>query len=203
MNPLQNTQNFMVTLKHQMTITQKLSLALGMACTTGLLAQLKLPLPWTPVPITSQTLAVLLAGVILGNTWGSISLAIYVSLGAAGLPWFAGGSSGLTKLAGPTGGYLIGFIVSAWVIGYIVDTYPKVKTWWRLVGIMLLCNFFVIHLLGLMQLYCWLSLVQRTPATLCELLLMGSLPFIYGDIIKIIIAATLATGIIARKKQPL
>jgi len=76
-----------------------------MACLTGILAQARIYLPWTPVPITGQTIAVILAGILLGKCWGSISMAIYGIMGIAGIPWLSGATSGW----GPTSGYLLGF----------------------------------------------------------------------------------------------
>ncbi|MCL0053110.1 biotin transporter BioY [Dehalococcoidales bacterium] len=90
--------------RYELSIPKKLVLALGFACLTGLVAQVKFPVPWSPVPITGQTFAVLLAGVLLGRWWGGVSMAIYAGLGFIGLPWFAVGG-----LASPTGGYIIGF----------------------------------------------------------------------------------------------
>jgi len=88
-----------------------------MACVTGLLAQIKISLPWTPVPITGQTFAVLLTGVLLGRWWGGISQVIYVVMGVVGIPWFAGLSGGYSALIGPSGGYIIGFILAALFLG--------------------------------------------------------------------------------------
>jgi len=184
---------------HRLSITKKLGLAIGMACVTGAMAQLRIPLPWTPVPITGQTFAVLLSGIILGAWWGGISQTIYVALGVAGLPWFSGGRSGLASLLGPTGGYLIGFVLSALFVGYVVDAYPKIRNFRPLVLLMLVSNLFLIHLPGLAQLYLWLAVVKHTPPTVWQLLLMGWIPFIVGDIIKIFFAATCAVGILPKK----
>ncbi len=90
--------------RYELSLPMKLALAFGMAALTGLLAQVRFQLPWTPVPLTGQTLAVLLAGVALGKWWGGISMAIYAGLGIAGVPWFQGWNGGLAYLAGPTGG---------------------------------------------------------------------------------------------------
>ncbi|HSW57761.1 MAG TPA: biotin transporter BioY, partial [Dehalococcoidales bacterium] len=86
---------------------KKLSLALAVACLIGILAQTRIPLPWTPVPITGQTFAVLLAPLLLGHIWGGVSLLLYVGLGVAFIPWFTGWTGGLAAIAGPTGGYLV------------------------------------------------------------------------------------------------
>jgi biotin transport system substrate-specific component len=183
---------------HRLPIIKKIGLAIGWACVTGVMAQFTITLPWTPIPITGQTATVLLSGIVLGKWWGGISQTLYVILGVIGVPWFSGGHGGLTSLVGPAGGYLIGFILSALFVGYIVDAYPKVKNFRRLLLLMFFGNFFLIHIPGLLQLHLWLSLVQHNPPTLWQLLLMGWIPFIIGDIIKIIIAATIATGILPK-----
>ncbi|MFN3337582.1 MAG: biotin transporter BioY, partial [Thermomicrobium sp.] len=82
---------------------------------TALAARVSIPLPFTPVPITGQTFAVLLVGAVLGSRRGAASMALYVVQGLAGLPVFAGGKAGLAVLLGPTGGYLVGFIAAAFV----------------------------------------------------------------------------------------
>ncbi len=91
------------------------------AALTGAVAWFKIPLPFTPVPITLQTLMVLLSGTVLGPYYGALSMVIYLALGAIGLPVFAGGSSGAGSLLGPTGGYLFSYPVAAFVIGYLLQ----------------------------------------------------------------------------------
>jgi biotin transport system substrate-specific component len=85
------------------------------------LAQVEIPLPFTPVPITGQTFGVLLVGAALGSKRGAASLALYLVLGAFGLPFFAGGARGLAIILGATGGYLIGFVLAAYVIGLLAE----------------------------------------------------------------------------------
>ena len=75
-------------------LVNKVFMAFFMACITGIMAQVIIPLPWTPVPITAQTFAVLMAGVVLGRWWGGISLLIYLTIGLLGVPWFAGLTGG-------------------------------------------------------------------------------------------------------------
>jgi len=181
--------------RYELSIPKKLVLALGMACLTGLVAQIRIVLPWSPVPVTGQTLAVLLAGVLLGRWWGGISLAIYASLGAAGVPWFAGWGSGLGYLAGPTGGYIIGFILAALFLGHFTDTYIRSRSFLSMLGLMLLANFILIYVPGLIQLGLWLNLVKGEPATFTTLLSLGALPFIAGDITKAVMAAAIARGV--------
>ena len=181
--------------RYELSIPKKLVLALGMACLTGLVAQIRIVLPWSPVPVTGQTFAVLLAGVLVGRWWGGISLAIYASLGAAGVPWFAGWGSGLGYLAGPTGGYIIGFILAALFLGHFTDTYIRSRSFLSMLALMLLANFILIYVPGLLQLGLWLNLVKGEPATFTALLSLGALPFIAGDITKAIMAAAIARGV--------
>lgn len=181
--------------RYELSLSKKLALALGIACLTGLAAQIRIPVPWSPVPVTGQTLAVLLAGVVLGRWWGGVSLTLYVGLGAAGLPWFGGWSGGLGYLAGPTGGYIIGFILAAMFLGYFTDKYVKSRSFLAMLGLMLFANFALIHIPGLIQLHLWLSLVKGEAVALSQLLMMGTIPFIAGDITKAIAAAAIARGI--------
>ena len=171
---------------------KKLSLSLGMACLVGLLAQARIPLPWTPVPITGQTFGVLLAAVLLGQWWGGISLAIYIGLGIAGVPWFNGGTGGIAAIAGPTGGYLIGFILAALFLGYVVDKYAKARSFRNLLGLMLFADFVLVFGPGLLQLHLWSNLAGKGTIGFYQLLTMGLLPFIPGDIIKVVAAASAA-----------
>lgn len=181
-----------------LTFANKITLALGMACATGLLAQIRVPLPWTPVPVTGQTFAVLLSGVILGRWWGGISQVAYVAVGVAGIPWFSGASGGLSALAGPTGGYLFGFILAALFIGYFTDKYVRARNFPSLLVLMFFANFILIHGLGLLQLGFWLGLTKGTSPAFWDLFLMGTVPFIVGDITKIVAAAALSSSIIPK-----
>ena len=181
--------------RHELAVPQKLALALGVAALTGLLAQVRIPLPWSPVPVTGQTFAVLLAGVLLGKYWGGISLGMYAGLGVAGLPWFAGGSSGLGYLAGPTGGYIIGFILASLFVGHFTDTYLRSRSFVSMLAIMLFANFVLVYGPGLLQLGLWANLVKGQPTSFAALLGMGVIPFIAGDVTKAILAAVIARGI--------
>jgi len=178
--------------RYELSIPKKITLALGLACLTGLVAQIRVG---SPVPVTGQTLAVLLAGVLLGRWWGGISLAIYAGLGIAGVPWFAGWGSGLGYLAGPTGGYIIGFILAALFLGHFTDTYIRSRSFLSMLALMLFANFILIYVPGLLQLGLWLNLVKGEPVAFTTLLGMGALPFIAGDVAKAVIAAAIARGI--------
>jgi biotin transport system substrate-specific component len=177
----------------------KLLLALGMAVLTGLMAQVRISLPWSPVPITAQTIAVLLAGVLLGHTWGGISMAIYIVLGVSGVPWFTGWASGFAHLAGPTGGYIWGFILAALFIGYMADRYVRARSFTSLFVLMLLADFVLIFGPGLAQLYLWLNLVKGSAIDLPGLLYMGMLPFIAGDVTKAAFTAMLGTALMPKE----
>jgi biotin transport system substrate-specific component len=185
--------------RYELSVPKKLVLSLGIAILIGLLAQVRFPLPWSPVPITGQTFAVLLAGVLLGRWWGGISLTIYTGLGMAGVPWFTGMNSGLAYLAGPTGGYIIGFILAALFLGYFTDKYIRSRSFLSMLGLMLFANFILIYVPGLLQLGLWLNFIKGEPATFTGLLYIGAIPFIAGDITKAIIAALIARGITPKR----
>ena len=105
--------------RYELSIPRKLALALGVACLVGILAQVRFTIPWSPVPITGQTFAVLLAAVLLGRWWGGISMAIYGGLGMAGVPWFSGWARGV----GATWGYIIVVGLATTVPGYFNRKY--------------------------------------------------------------------------------
>jgi biotin transport system substrate-specific component len=180
-------------------VLTNIGLAIGMACLTGLLAQIKIVLPFSPVPITGQTFAVLVAGVMLGRYYGGFSQFIYVILGTAGVPWFNGGSGGPASLIGPTGGYLIGFIVAAFIVGYITDKYVKARNFFPMLAVMLLANFGIIYVFGLLQLSIYLNVFKGMTADLWDVLKMGAIPFIAGDIVKAILAALMAKSVLPKE----
>jgi biotin transport system substrate-specific component len=185
--------------RYGLSIPKKLALAFGWACVVGLLAQARILLPWTPVPVTGETFGALLGGVVLGGWWGAISLALYAGLGVAGLPWFSGWSGGIHTLLGPTGGYIIGFIFAALFIGHFAERYVRARSLFTMFGLMLVANFVIIYAFGLPQLYLWLSSVNRQAVNFSQLLAMGLTPFIAGDVTKIVIAAAIARGIIPER----
>ncbi len=177
----------------------KTVMALFMACITGILAQLVLPLPWTPVPVTGQTFAVLIAGIFLGRKWGGLSQMFYVGIGVAGVPWFAGMTGGVNMLLGATGGYLIGFVLAAFFIGYFADRYVKARNFLPILALMLFANFIIIYVPGLAVLSAWTQLATGVQPNIWNLLIMGVLPFLAGDLVKIGSAAAL-TKVVAPKE---
>ena len=141
-------------------------------------------IPLQPVPISLQTLFTTLAGVLLGGYTGALSQIVYVLLGIIGLPVFTGGKAGIGVLFGPTGGYLIGFVVAAFVIGKIMEAKKEQGLAWIVfalfIGNLVIYSFgtFGLHLVA------HLSLVKA--------LMLGTVPFLIGDILKLITAALLA-----------
>ena len=177
--------------RYELSVPKKLTLAFGVACLVGLLAQVRFVIPWSPVPITGQTFAALLAGVLMGRRWGGISMAIFGGLGFIGVPWFSGWTSGI----GATGGYIIGFIFAALFLGYFTDKYIRSRSFVSMLGLMLFANFVLIYVPGLIWLWLWLSTANSEPVTLIALLGMGAVPFIAGDITKAALAAAIARGV--------
>ncbi len=149
----------------------------------ALLARIEIRLePFSPVPITGQTLGVLLIGALYGPWRGALCLLAYLGEGAAGLPVFAGGASGAVILVGPTGGYLIAFPVAAAIVGLLVQPLRGVLSGWRaLPG--LLVGTVVIYLIGVP------GLALSTGMGLLTAIEKGMLPFIPGDLIKVVVAA--------------
>lgn len=141
-----------------------------------------IPLP--PVPITLQTLFMGLAAILLGGRLGAVSQVVYLMLGILGLPVFAGGKAGLGVLLGPTGGYLIGFVVAAFVVGWLVGRKESAGFAWLILS--LLAGTAVVYSLGVLQ----LALAARL--TLVKALTLGVLPFLIGDAFKILLTALLA-----------
>ena len=163
-----------------------LGLVVGFALLTALAAQVVIPLPFTPVPITGQTFTVLLAGAALGGTLGAASMALYLLLGAVGLPFFAEGSSGWEVVRGATGGYLIGFIVAAWLVGKLAERRQD-RTVPTAIPLFLLGSV-VIYLFGVP----WLAASLGVSGT--EAMELGLVPFIVGDLLKVAIAGLLLPG---------
>jgi len=162
-------------------------LILGFTLLTAIGAQVRLQLPWSPVPVTAQTFVVLLGPILIGP-WAGLSQVLYLMFGIAGIPWFAIQKQGISVLLGPTGGYLIGFVFASLVLGYIAKgekSFSKLLLW------LSLANFGVIYGFGLLQLCGWLALKGSTPNFL-QLFSMGALPFIPGDLTKILLACSIA-----------
>jgi len=142
-----------------------------------------LAIPVGPVPIVLQNMFVLLAGIILGPVWGVACVAIYLLIGLAGLPVFAGGTSGIGKLFGPTGGYLLGYLPCVFVTAGISKGLGK-----KLASdiIAMVVGSLIVYATGVP----WLKVV--TSMTYEKALTVGMYPFLIGDALKIIAAAFIA-----------
>jgi biotin transport system substrate-specific component len=154
-------------------------LVAGAAAVTGIAAQIAIPL-W-PVPVTLQTFTVLLAGAALGPMRGAASILLYLGIGAAGVPWFAQGNSGVGFV---TFGYVIGFVLAAALVGWLARRGAS-RTVVGTVGAMILGNL-VIYALGVPYLA-----VAAFGGDVAEALRLGALPFLVGDGLKILLAAGL------------
>lgn len=157
------------------------ALIVGFALLTALCAQIRIPLGFTPVPITGQTFAVLLSGAVLGSRMGAASQLLYVLMGAAGLPFYAGGTGGWKHASGATMGYLLGFIAAAYAVGYLAEQRQD-RRFATSIGAFLTGNL-VIYALGVP----WL--MYSLSWDLAEGVARGLAPFIIGDTIKIMLAA--------------
>ena len=152
---------------------------------TAVGAYIMIPLP--PVPITMQTLFVNLAGALLGGSLGALSQVVYILLGVIGLPVFAGGKAGAGVLLGPTGGYLIGFVVGAYVIGKLTAIRKRPGFIWLVCSMSI--GIALVYLLGIIQ----LIIVAKLDYD--KAIAVGLLPPLPGDILKIIIAALITLKI--------
>lgn len=158
-------------------------LVLGVAGLVGLSAQLSFPLPGTVVPVTGQTFAVLLGGAALGARRGALALALYLAAGAAGMPWFAGHSSGT---AAPSFGYIVGFVLAAAAVGYLAGRRGD-RTPLRTAATMALGTL-LIYAVGVP----WL--MAALNVSLGKALSLGLWPFLLGDALKLVAAAGLLPG---------
>lgn len=145
----------------------------------ALMAQITIPLPFSPVPITAQTFAVLVIGSSLGPRKALVATLLYLFQGAIGLPFFAGGKSGLSILSGPTSGYLFGFVLASYVMGYLSQ--KKLDRSLKTSLILFLTGHSIIYLCGLTVL---IFFVGKT-----NVLTLGLYPFIPGLLIKSTMAA--------------
>jgi biotin transport system substrate-specific component len=152
------------------------------ASLTAVGAYIAIPFPLSPVPIALQSLFVLLAGLLLGKKWGAASMAVYLLAGAAGLPVFVGGTGGIGHFAGPTGGYLAGFVPAVFVIGAISEKRAGVLSDVAAMAV----GSLIIYTLGVS----WLTF--HTGFSFSKTLMIGMVPFLPGDALKIAAAVWIA-----------
>jgi biotin transport system substrate-specific component len=160
----------------------KALLITGGAIFLGALAQIAIPVPGSPVPVTGQTLGVLLLATAYGANMGAATFALYLAIGFAGAPVFAGHGHGIERLVGPTGGYLVGMLISSWVLGALAGRkwdqklFSAIST--MLIGDLIIFSFGLI----------WLH--QYTGKDWAWTFSAGLTPFIFGEVLKIAIAGT-------------
>jgi biotin transport system substrate-specific component len=164
-------------------LVRSIALVIGGAVFVGLTAQVAIPLPFTPVPLTLQTFSVLLVSAALGSVRGASSMALYLLAGVAGVPWFANQQSGW---AFASFGYIVGFIAAAWLVGRLAERGADRRVV-PTIGMMALGNV-VIYVFGVAG----LMLLADLP--LSTALAKGVVPFLIGDVIKILLAAGLLPG---------
>lgn len=140
-------------------------------------------IPIGPVPIVLQNFFVILTGLLLGSRWGLASIGVYLLAGILGLPVFAGGTGGIGRFVGPTGGYLLGYLPAVYIIGRICETAPKKAVFDFTAAV---CGSLVVYACGVP----WLKLL--TGMTWTKTLAAGMLPFLPGDALKVIAAVPVA-----------
>jgi biotin transport system substrate-specific component len=160
--------------------TRSAAVVVGFSLLTALAAQVVVPLPFTPVPLTGQTFAVLLTGALLGRRLGALAMLAYLLEGAAGLPFFRGGAGGVAHFSGATAGYLLAFPAAAYVTGHLAE-----RGWDRrfaTAAAAMALGSLVILACG----WAWLALMFKGGA---EAFWLGVAPFLPGDVLKIALAA--------------
>lgn len=180
-----NSAVFQNVLKREIALDKTTSCILGcsaFALLTAIGAYVRIPLFFTPVPLTFQTFFVLLSGAALGRKWGSASQILYVSLGAFGLPVFQGYGYGIAHIFGPTGGYLFGFICASYLTGYLLE--KKFGAFQAMIA-----GIIAVYFCGVI----WLKLLLC--ASFGASLIMGLYPFLPGEVVKLIAARYIYLGV--------
>jgi biotin transport system substrate-specific component len=147
----------------------------------------KVPLPFTPVPVTLQVFVVALAAGLLGPARSSAAVLLYVILGVAGAPVFANAGTGFLYMAGPTGGYLLGFLGAAWIIGVLREVFPSKKL--AVIFFQMAAGVAAVYLLG----GCWLSVGWGWDAP--RIWTLAIAPFVGADVAKVFMAALIVKGV--------
>jgi biotin transport system substrate-specific component len=159
------------------TIYMSVVSTLSFTLLTAAMARIEIRLPFTPVPLTGQTFAVLLSGAVLGWQRGFASQALYVSAGALGLPCFAGGAAGTAYLLGPTAGYLLSFPLAAGLLGWLVEQGASRKVWTLALALL------AADLLILVSGTSWLRIVYGR--SILNQWQLAFYPFLAGDVLKV------------------
>jgi biotin transport system substrate-specific component len=148
----------------------------------------QIAIPIGPVPITLQTMMVLLVGAILGSRWGTISVFVWILLAAVGAPVLSGGTGGIGILFGPTGGYIFGFLITAFLVGLTIERLGRNKqvAWWQLLLVFLIGSVVIINVIG----FPWFLFVSHLPFSM-DIFNKVFVVFLPGDIVKVVLATIL------------
>jgi biotin transport system substrate-specific component len=165
-------------MKLQLRDYPRIAIFVGLIAALGLLPAVNI-LPG--VPVTAQTLGVMLAGAVLGSYRGTLAVFIFEVLVLAGLPLLAGGRGGVAVFAGPTAGYLVGWLIGAWVIGLVIRSLPKVPLAISSTLAFVLGGIVAIYIPGIL----WFAYVNQAPVLAVA---TGNLPFLVGDAVKVVIS---------------
>ena len=176
------------TWRDGLSLSGRLGLTFAAAAFIGLCAQIAVPLPFTPVPLTLETFAVASMAVVLGGGFGALAAAAYVGLAALGMPWLIGAKGGWAAVMGPTGGYLFGFMLMAAVLGRFAQN-PARCRWLPMWAALFTADALLILLPGTLWLWVWFSAAGH-PVTFGEALSKGFFPFILADLLKSGLAST-------------
>ncbi|MCI4137560.1 biotin transporter BioY [Bacillus vallismortis] len=148
-----------------------------------------IPLPFSPVPITVQTLGVMLAGSFLGKKLGGLSALLVVIISSVGAPILAGGRGGFSVLAGPTGGFLLSWPIAAFIIGYLTELFWKRLNVWKLFLINVLGGVLLINIIGTP----YMSFITKMPLWSAA---VANIAFVPGDVIKALVTAFICMKVI-------
>lgn len=188
MNRYRHTRYLVFKRRDELCLSHKL----GLACLTGLAAQIRIPLPFTPIPVTGQVLAALLSGVILSGCYGGLSQIFYLGFGVMGLSWFTGWNGGLAVITGVTGGYIIGFIPAALMIGWFTNKYTFARRFHSQL-LLMLAGVAIIYISGAVQ----FAIVMNVGFS--NVMKLAVLPFIPVDLIKAAAAAGISASILPKQ----
>ena len=170
------------------TVSKKIVFTALFAALIAVCGFISIPIPGTPIPIVLQNMLTVLTGLMLGPVWGTAATVLFLVAGALGLPIFAGGTGGIAKLMGPTGGFLYGYALATLIAGIIAQrpVYGKKTPLLRLI-LATVCGFVIMYIPGVIH---FMRVMDKTFAqtmTLCVI------PYIPGDLVKMVLAILLAT----------
>lgn len=157
------------------------------AALTAACGFISIPVPGTPLPIVLQNMMVVLDGLLLGPVWGAAAVVLFILTGLIGLPVFSGGTAGITRLMGPTGGFIIGYAIAALVAG-LVARRPVIGKKAPAVRLVLaaLCGFAVMYIPGV------LHFMRSMDKTFTETMALCVLPYLPGDAVKLVLSVVIA-----------